>query len=156
AAGDLTAAGQILGTVDYMAPEQADDPHHADIRTDIYSLGCTLYFLLAGRAPFDSPEHSTVVKKLKAHAATPVPPLRDFRADVPSELAAVVERMLAKDAATRYATPAGVIAALEPWAGGADLGSLASPSAQTWGEPAVSTVSELGHTQEPQPPGTDG
>src|SRR5262249_38314332 len=99
AAAELTDTGQGVGTVDYMAPEQADDPHGADIRADIYSLGCTLYFLLAARAPFEDKEFSSVSKKLKAHALAPVPSVQERRTDVPAQLVAVLEQMLAKDPA---------------------------------------------------------
>jgi WD40 repeat protein len=107
-AGPLTGAGTVMGTADYIAPEQADDPRAADIRADIYALGCTLFHLLAGRPPF--PEGS-VPEKLARHARQPLPPLPD----VPPDLAAVLARMTAKDPAQRYATPAEVARALEPF-----------------------------------------
>ena len=74
--GRLTDSGQAMGTADYMAPEQASDARRADIRADVYSLGCTLYKLLTGRAPFCGPEYDTVFKKMMAHARAPVPPIR--------------------------------------------------------------------------------
>ena len=94
----LTGAGTVMGTADYIAPEQAADPRSADIRADIYSLGCTLFHLLTGRLPF--PE-GTVHDKIARHTTEPLPPLTD----VPPALAAVVARMTAKDPAARYATP---------------------------------------------------
>jgi serine/threonine protein kinase len=108
----LTQTGMVMGTADYMAPEQIDDPHAADIRADIYSLGCTLYFLLAGRAPF--PE-GTILQKLRAHRTHQPRPLSDFRKDVPPALVRVLERMMAKDPAQRYQTPAEVAEALTPF-----------------------------------------
>jgi hypothetical protein len=108
----LTQMGMVMGTADYMAPEQATDAHAADIRADIYSLGCTLYYLLTGRTPF--PE-GTVIDKLLAHGQRTPKPLSDFRADVPPGLARVVERMMAKDPARRYQTPADVATALQPF-----------------------------------------
>jgi serine/threonine protein kinase len=110
--GPLTGAGAVLGTADYIAPEQADDPRAADIRADIYALGCTLFHLLAGRPPF--PE-GTVAQKLDRHADTPLPRLETVRPEVPPGLEAVVARMTAKDPADRYATPAAVAEALAPF-----------------------------------------
>jgi uncharacterized protein (TIGR03067 family) len=112
--GSITHAGAMMGTPDYIAPEQARDAHGADIRADIYSLGCTLYDLLAGHAPF--PE-GTALQKVMGHIERPPTPLGDLRDDVPSSLAQVVERMMAKDPADRYQTPAEVAEALTPFAG---------------------------------------
>jgi WD40 repeat protein/tRNA A-37 threonylcarbamoyl transferase component Bud32 len=108
-----TDARMLLGSADYMAPEQADDPRAADTRSDIYALGCTLFHLLAGRVPFPVP---TLARKLRAHAEDQPVPLDTLRPEVPAELAAVVARMMAKDPAKRYATPAEVAAALAPFA----------------------------------------
>lgn len=112
-AAHLTTMGSVMGTPDYMAPEQAVDAHSADVRADIYSLGCTLHFLLTGKPPFDE---GNVIEKLKAHAQEPPPSLTTLRRDVPPELARVVTRMLAKDPAARFQTPAEVVAALAPFA----------------------------------------
>lgn len=119
---DVTGT-QLVGTYDYMAPEQARDAHAVDIRADTYSLGCTLYRLLAGRAPFESSEYDTPAKKLAAHAGILPPRLQDL-AEAPEGLASIVDRMLAKDPADRFATPAEIAAALEPWAKGSDLAGL--------------------------------
>ncbi len=117
-----TATGLLLGTVDFMAPEQADAPHLSDIRADIYSLGCTLYFLLTGRAPFPG---GSPLQKIKAHAQQPPRPVTDFRGGVPAQLLRVLDRMLAKDPAGRYQVPAevaealGAVAAADPAVAGA-------------------------------------
>jgi hypothetical protein len=111
-AGPLTQSGQMVGTPDYMAPEQALDARRADIRADIYSLGCTLYHLLSGRLPF--PE-GTPFQKLMAHQERLPVSLTKVRPEVPAELVRVVERMLAKDPAQRYQTPAKVACALAPF-----------------------------------------
>jgi uncharacterized protein (TIGR03067 family) len=108
----ITQVGTVMGTPDYIAPEQARDAHTADIRADIYSLGCTLYHLLAGQPPY--PE-GTAVDKIMAHMERPPKPLTELRRDMPPALARVVERMLAKDPAKRYQTPAEIAAALQPF-----------------------------------------
>jgi anti-sigma factor RsiW len=108
----LTQLGMVMGTADYMAPEQATDAHAADSRADIYSLGCTLYFLLTGKLPF--PE-GTILDKLMAHGTRTPRPLSAFRKDVPAALVRVIERMMAKDPAQRYQTPAQVAEALQPF-----------------------------------------
>ena len=109
----VTAEGMILGSADYIAPEQIDDPHAADIRADLYSLGCTLYFLLAGHPPFPD---GSLIQKLRAHGEKTPRPLPEIRADVPPELAQVIERMMAKDPARRFQTPDEVALALAPFA----------------------------------------
>ena len=120
----LTSSGQVMGTLDYMAPEQASDTHSVDIRADIYSLGCTLYHLLAGSAPFSGSQYSTILKKMMAHAKSPVPRLSEVRSDVPAELSAILDRMLAKEPAERFSTPGEILATLHPFVGDADLPAL--------------------------------
>jgi serine/threonine protein kinase len=102
----------VLGTADYLAPEQALDSHTVDIRADIYSLGATFYFCLTGKTPFTE---GTVAQKLIWHQTKHPRPVRSFRTDVPEELVAVIERMMAKDPAQRYQTPLEVVEALTPW-----------------------------------------
>ncbi len=102
----------VLGTADYLAPEQAMDSHTVDIRADIYALGATFYFLLTGSPPF--PEGS-VAQKLIWHQNRPPRPLKSLRPEVPDGMAAVVEKMMAKDMALRYRTPSEVMAALAGW-----------------------------------------
>ena len=116
--------GRIVGTPDYMAPEQAQGISAVDIRADMYSLGCTLYKLLAGCAPFSGPKYPTPVSRMMAHTNDPPPPLVSLRADVPAKLAAVVERLLAKDPALRLPSPRQLIDALTPFCGGSDLAGL--------------------------------
>jgi serine/threonine protein kinase len=113
--GSLTYDGSVVGTPDYMAPEQADDSRRADIRADIYSLGCTLYHLLAGQATFPT---GTMMQKLRAHREQAPRPLADLRPDVPAEVVRVVARLMAKDPGERYQTPAEVAQALAPFVSG--------------------------------------
>ena len=112
---EMTGTGQAMGTADYMAPEQASDSRTVDIRADLYSLGCTFYKLLSGRAPFSGRQYASALDKMNAHVQQPVPPIRNVVSDVPEELAAILERMLAKDPGERFATPAEVATALEPF-----------------------------------------
>jgi len=127
----LTQQGQILGTVDYMAPEQWQDSHAVDIRADIYSLGCTLYHLLAGNPPFAKSEFFGAMTQMWAHSQEPVPPIREKRPDVSQELAAVLDRMLAKNPDERWQTPGDVAAALEPFADIVAGTARSSPVAST-------------------------
>src|SRR5205809_450245 len=115
AGDDLTqrlGAHRLIGTADYLAPEQAMNSHAADIRADIYSLGVTFYFLLTGRSPF---KDGTIAQKLLYHQVQLPEPVRSFRPEVPDELVRIIDRMLAKDPAERYQTPADVVLALDPW-----------------------------------------
>jgi eukaryotic-like serine/threonine-protein kinase len=122
--GQITSHGQFLGTPDYMAPEQCLDCHAVDGRADLYALGCTLYELLAGLPPFAGPGYGSVFLKMRAHVEEPVPPIRGRRPDVPERLAAALGRMLAKDRTSRFASAAGVAAAIQPFAAGAELAAL--------------------------------
>ena len=106
----LTSEGQSLGTPDYIAPEQIIDAMAADIRSDIYSLGTTLYHLLAGRPPFQS---KSVYGVYQAHISQEADMLNFVRPDVPAELAAVVAKMIAKDPDRRFQTPGEVSKALK-------------------------------------------
>jgi serine/threonine protein kinase len=98
----LTHEGQALGTPDFIAPEQILDAQSADIRADIYSLGATLYYLLAGRPPFQA---TSLYDMYQAHISRDADPLNLIRPDVPAELAALVAKMMVKDPARRFQTP---------------------------------------------------
>jgi serine/threonine protein kinase len=104
-----TGAEGRLGTADYMAPEVLDDPQQATIRSDIYSLGCTLYHLLTGRAPCRSEE---IEEKIDCHRKHQMRPVEKLRPETPVELVRIVDRMLAVDPAERFATPDEAAAAL--------------------------------------------
>lgn len=89
----LTQTGQVMGTVDYMAPEQAYDTHRVDAKADVYSLGCTMFRMLTGRNPF---EGETIVQKILAHREQPIASLAEAVPEVPQRLDALYRRMLAK------------------------------------------------------------
>jgi serine/threonine protein kinase len=112
----LTQDGAVMGTPDYMAPEQAEDSRRVDIRADIYSLGCTLYHILSGRPPYPG---GSVMEKLLKHRLEDPRPLEAMRSDIPAALLPVVRKMMAKTPGARYQTPAEVAAALEPFCAGA-------------------------------------
>jgi serine/threonine protein kinase len=102
----------VLGTADYLAPEQAIDSHGVDIRADIYSLGATFYYCLTGRTPF---AEGTVAQKLIWHQTRQPKPLRVLRPEVPEGVGAIVEKMMSKDPAQRFPTPRDVADVLAPW-----------------------------------------
>jgi serine/threonine protein kinase len=117
----LTTSGstgkQILGTFEYLAPEQALDSSTVDCRADIYALGATLYFLLCGHPPFTDKNPMQLLQR-KQHEDSPR--IDTLRPDVPSELSAILARMLAKTVGDRYAVPIDVATALSPWAQGGE------------------------------------
>jgi serine/threonine-protein kinase len=123
----MTQEGTVLGTPDYMAPEQANDSSGADIRADLYSLGCTLYFLLTGQPPFPG---GGLTDKLVRHQLHEPEPVEHLRPDVSPAVAAIVRKMMAKKPEERFQTPAEVAGALQrvqatPPAGGATAASQA-------------------------------
>jgi serine/threonine protein kinase len=105
-------AEYILGTVDYLAPEQAVDSSKVDSRADIYGLGATLYFLLAGHPPYPIADPR---RKLTAKQTIDPPPIHQLRPDVPQEFSEILRQLMARDPSARSSTPASVVAALHPW-----------------------------------------
>lgn len=123
----LTGHHTVLGTADYIAPEQTEKSHHVDIRADIYSLGCTLFRLLSGRPPYATPENDTPMKKMWAHQTHPIPNIQWFRSDVPVRLAELLQKLMAKSPGDRIAEPVLVAEALLPFSQASDVPSLIIP-----------------------------
>lgn len=126
--GSLTMAydQKMIGTVDYLAPEQALDSHHVDARVDIYSLGCALYFMLTGDAPFPQ---GTIAQRILQHQTAEPTDIHKTRPEVPDDLIAICRKMMAKSADDRYQTADEVSAALSAWLGdsGTTTGGIAPP-----------------------------
>ncbi len=153
---ELTGEGQVMGTLDYMAPEQLGDSHAVDHRADIYSLGATLYRLLTGRAPYTEKRYNTPTKKLFAIATKPYRPVQELRGDVPHDVIAILNRMMAKDPDKRYATAAEITTALTPRAAGSDLFELVrKATAQTAPSEQSSDGTFDSHGSTSQLEGTD-
>lgn len=124
----MTSASTVMGTPDYLAPEQARNSHDVDIRADIYSLGCTLYFALTGKPPFA--QSRTAFDKVLAHTQSEPPCLKQFRDDLPDGVLEIVAKMMSKTPADRYATPAEVATVLLPF-------TKAAPSTQYTATPVM-------------------
>jgi serine/threonine protein kinase len=113
AATIMTRENTVMGTPDYLSPEQSRNLHKADIRSDLYSLGCTFYFLLTGSAPFPG---GTAMEKMIRHATEKPAPISDFRDDVPGEVIDIIDKLMAKHPNDRFQTPAELANALQPYA----------------------------------------
>lgn len=133
----LTQTGICMGTPDYIAPEQVLDTAQADIRSDIYALGCTFYYLLSGRNPF---EGNTISEKLVAHKMRAPLDVTVLRPDVPAAVRDVLGRMLAKDPQQRYQTPAEVVEALSGLLQRSDLAGTARVSVRRAGSSSERTL----------------
>jgi serine/threonine-protein kinase len=146
----VTLTDMLLGTADYISPEQASAPRSADIRADIYSLGCTLYYLLVGHPPFPD---GNLAEKLAAHAERTPRPLALARPDVNLALARVIDRMMAKDRSLRFQRPAEVAEALAPFASAkAGQDAVADVGGNKKSEHAANAVSPtLTETQADRP-----
>jgi hypothetical protein len=123
----LTGAGAVMGTADYIAPEQVQNAHLADGRSDVYGLGCTLYHLLTGRPPFP---HGSPREKLRRHTTDPPPEPRELRGEIPEGLARVVATMTAKRPQDRYQTAEEAAVALRACAPGVEPAS--TPRRPRW------------------------
>jgi serine/threonine protein kinase len=123
---DLTDTGQVMGTLDYMSPEQATDSHRVDHRSDLYAIGCTLFKLLTGHAPFSGRPYQSPAKKILAHATQAPPNLIDLRHDIPKPLDVLARQLLGKSPQQRPASAAEVADLLAPFAQASDLVALAT------------------------------
>ena len=147
----LTQDGMTLGTPLYMSPEQAEGKT-VDTRSDLYSLGATVYHVLAGRPPFHG---TTSLAVAMAHIKEPLTSIASLRADVPAELAAIVDRLLAKDPAARFQSPGDLLRAVERCEATLEARSrhLPSPLAWTaeseWGRPGLSQRGGMGQARQP-------
>jgi eukaryotic-like serine/threonine-protein kinase len=144
-ASELTRIGMMIGTPDYVSPEQIRDSKGADIRSDLYSLGCTLYHMLAGRPPCDGP--STVQKLHQQQSVEPIP-VEQLRPDIPADVAGLVRALMAKKPRDRCQDPSEVLAVLRPYfMHGADtVTDAASPTAP--GLPLSHPMIALPRTEE--------
>jgi hypothetical protein len=133
----LTRENAGLGTPDYVPPEQYRDAHHADPRADVYSLGCTLYHLIAGRVPFPG---SSLSEKMKAHETREPPALEEVCPDVPGGLALVVRRMMAKRPTDRFQDMAQVAEALAPYVAASSASFRDIRDTATWAGAQLSTM----------------
>ena len=146
---DVTTVGTLMGTLDYMSPEQGIDSHAVDHRADIYGLGATLFKLLTGRAPYADPQYDSLMKKMTALATKPAPSVGKIRAELPSPVVQIVDRMLARDPDERFSSAQEVAEALAEPAQRADLGSLlrrgieAEESSETMDTPTPLVASPL-------------
>jgi eukaryotic-like serine/threonine-protein kinase len=139
ASRDLTVDGTTLGTFDYISPEQAKDPRNVDIRSDVYSLGCTLYHMLSGEPPYPG---GTMLQKLLDHQHKDVPDVSARNRSVPPELSAVVRKMMASDPADRYQSADELISDLTILAHAYGLRPIAS-EAHIWATPQALNGSAL-------------
>lgn len=139
---------KVLGTADYLAPEQAIDSHLVDCRADIYSLGCTLYYLLAGRPPFTE---GTLAQRLMAHQTKTPPDIRQFRADAPESIVELLQRMMAKQREDRYQTARDVGIACSRWLVrfAPEDWKQAHPAALAAGADAANTAGSAGDSVNP-------
>jgi serine/threonine-protein kinase len=137
-AGTIMArAHTVMGTPDYLSPEQARNMHKVDIRSDLYSLGCTLYHLLTGQVPFPG---GTTLEKLVRHGLEEPEPLEKLRSRVPAAVAAIVRRLMAKAPAARFQTPAELAAALKPFAAEDPTPWAGSPAAASTNDPGITPL----------------
>ncbi len=140
----ITRQGTVMGTPDYIAPEQALDSHQADIRADLYSLGCTLYYLLTGRVPFP---RGNFMQKVLRHRLEEPTPVEQLRPEVPPAVAALVRRLMAKQPEDRFQAPRELADALAEVAQ-----AVAAPAATTDDLENAATVLQVPVSMAPPAP----
>ncbi len=160
-ASPLTDPGSVMGTADYMSPEQAAGQSNIGPASDIYSLGCTLYGLLTGRGPFQDSQHSGLIEKIQGHTKEDPPALIQLRLEVPPRVAQIVERMMAKDPAQRHASASEVAADLQAWLAESQIAVDPKPFEELFPsvgpEPPLPPPETVPRPESPQPnigPGT--
>jgi formylglycine-generating enzyme required for sulfatase activity len=145
----LTATGTVIGTADYLAPEQATNSHSVDIRADLYSLGCSFYFLLTGSHPFPG---GTLLEKVFKHLHDQPQPIRQFRPELPEGVVSVMERLLAKSPDDRFQRPIELAEALEPFCDPASEPASPGTGAAKHASPPAAPAAEVGNA----PPNASG
>jgi serine/threonine protein kinase len=123
---DCSDSQELVGSLDYIAPEQAHNSSAVSVAVDLYGLGATLFQLLSGKPPFAGADFDSPLKKLIAIAARPAPSVHEYRPEVPFELEKIVARLLAKDPGDRFASAAELAAAIAPYSMCSDLPGLAT------------------------------
>ena len=155
--GELTTVGQFLGTLDYMAPEQAERSEVVDARSDLYSLGATLFKLLTGQTPLAMTPHQSPIEKRKRLSQHQPIQLQTLRPDLPRELCELVNRLLATQPDSRFPSALHVAEAIQPFCKSSDLAALAGHGLQTAlapaTEPAAANMSRILPKLSPQGPG---
>jgi serine/threonine protein kinase len=136
---DLTASGVTLGTFDYISPEQARDPRNTDVRSDLYSLGCTMFYMLTGQPPFPN---GTVLQKLLSHSSDEPPDVHELRPDIGDEVADIIDKLLAKSPEERFQSPSELIGQLILAADHLGLSNVSAGST-VWITPQQQTTSLL-------------
>jgi serine/threonine protein kinase len=142
---ELTQEGVLLGTPDYLSPEQARDPRSIDIRSDLYSLGCVLHHLMTGQPPFPD---GNILNQMVRHATEMPRPVRDFNPSCPEAMQQILYYLLAKQAAQRYPTPARAAEAIQAFL---DVQGVPAPS-----QPTPSSTPRPMPRPEPRPEATRG